>query len=90
MMLSNSLLSRSRPAARTLIWYDCPSRAGESPTLPAATLTFCSRSALTTSPAVMPRAASRGGSSQSRIEYLRSPKMITSLTPGIRFSASRT
>ena len=37
-----------------------------------------------------PRAARRSGSSQSRIEYLRSPKIVTSPTPGTRFSASLT
>ena len=34
--------------------------------------------------------ASRDGSSHSRIEYLRSPKIVTSLTPGMRLSASFT
>ena len=60
------------------------------PEAPAATWTFCSRSALTTSPAVIWRAASRSGSSHSRIEYLRSPKIVTSPTPGTRLSASLT
>src|SRR6266566_4194492 len=36
------------------------------------------------------RAASLVGSSQTRMAYLRSPKMRTSPTPGIRFSASLT
>ena len=58
--------------------------------LPAATCTFCSRSALTTSLAVMPRPASLPGSSQSRIANLRSPKMMTLPTPGTRLNASRT
>ena len=64
--------------------------AGACPRLPAATCTFCSRSALTTSLAVSWRAASRSGSSHSRIEYLRSPKIVTSPTPGTRLSASLT
>ena len=50
--------------------------AGASPTRPAATCTFCSRSAVTTSPAEICRAASFSGSSHSRIAYLRSPKMM--------------
>ncbi len=44
-----------------------PRRAGAAPTCPAATWTFCSRSAATTSSAVMLRPASLSGSSQSRI-----------------------
>ena len=64
--------------------------AGASPTAPAATWTFCSRSAVTTSPAEIWRAASFCGSSHSRIAYLRSPKISTLPTPGTRFRASRT
>ena len=47
-------------------------------------------SADTTSAAVNWRAASFVGSSQMRMAYLRSPKMMTSPTPGMRFSASLT
>ena len=53
MMFSNSdrLVEPARCAHAELDTV-CPVGAGASPTLPAATLTFCSRSALTTSPAV--------------------------------------
>jgi hypothetical protein len=68
MMLSNSRGSASRPTARTLIWKACPACDGGCPIWPAATCTFCSRSAFTTSPAVSLRLAIRAGSSQSRIE----------------------
>ncbi len=68
MMFSNSAGSVRRPTARTLIWKVCPARAGGWPTCPAATCTFCSRSAATTSEAVSLRLATRAGSSQSRIE----------------------
>ena len=90
MMPSNSAGSRSRPTARTLIWYAWSGEAGDCPTWPAAICTFCSRSASTTSEAISPRPAMRTGSSHRRIEYLRSPKIITSPTPGMRFSASLT
>src|SRR3954452_4117715 len=56
MMLSKSGASGSRPSTRTLNWYICPSGAGAWPSAPAATCTFCSRSALVTSPAVICRA----------------------------------
>ena len=46
--------------------------------------------AFTTSSAVRARLAMRTGSSQRRMEYLRSPKMSTSATPGTRFRLSRT
>jgi hypothetical protein len=85
----NSGASDSRPIARTLIVYSWPSGAGASPSAPAATCTFCSRSALSTSPAVMLRPASLVGSSHKRIANLRSPKTITSPTPGTRLIASR-
>ena len=90
MMRSNWCGSLSRPMARTLSWYGCPGGAGSCPTCPAATCTFCSRRARTTSLAVSLRAARRTGSSHSRIEYLRSPKMRTSATPLTRLSASLT
>ena len=41
---------------------------GGAPSCPAATCTFCSRMAFTTSPVVRPRAATFSGSSQTRIE----------------------
>jgi hypothetical protein len=67
MMSSNSRGSESRPTARTLTWKVWPGGAGCCPTWPAATCTFCSRSAATTSEAVRPRAATRTGSSHSRM-----------------------
>ena len=82
--------SVSRPSARTLRLNIWSSSAGASPSAPAATCRFCSRSAFTTSPAVMAAGGQAGGSSHRRIAYLRSPKMITLPTPGTRFSASRT
>jgi hypothetical protein len=67
MMSSKSLTSLRRPTARTLIWKACPAGAGCCPICPAATCTFCSRSAPTTSEAVSPRDATRTGSSHSRM-----------------------
>ncbi len=48
---------------------------------------FAPARALTTSSAVRARPAMRTGSSHRRMEYLRSPKMMTSATPGTRFRA---
>ena len=90
MMFSNSAGSLSRPTARTLTCRLWPAGAGCWPTWPAATCTFCSRSAATTSEALSPRLATRTGSSQSRMAYRRSPKMNTSATPFTRLSASWT
>ena len=75
--------ARAPPSGRSARRCD-----GGWPTCPAATWRFCSCSARVTSCAVSLRRASSVGSSQSRIENLRSPKMRTSPTPRIRFSAS--
>jgi hypothetical protein len=48
---------------------------------PGGDLTFWSSSAFSTSVAAKPLSASFFGSSQMRIAYLRSPKMMTSETP---------
>ncbi|SST10273.1 Uncharacterised protein [Acinetobacter baumannii] len=63
---------------------------GAWPTAPAATWTFCSRTAAITSPAVSPRAAIRSGSSHRRMLYSPAPHTTTSLIPGRRSSSSRT
>ena len=76
----------SRPTARTLIWKCCPFGTGALPTCPAATCTFCSRKAFTTSlRRKVARSPAATGSSHRRIEYLRSPKMMTLPTPFTRF-----
>ena len=90
MILSNSAGSLSRPTTRTGIWKACVESDGGWPSWPAGISTFCSSSAFTTSVAVSPRAASLTGSSQMRMAYLRSPKIITSPTPGTRLRASLT
>ena len=89
-MFSNSFGSESRPTTRSVIWKFCFGSDGGRPSWPAGISTFCSCSAEITSAAVSCRAASFVGSSQMRMAYLRSPKMITSPTPGMRFSASFT
>ncbi|MDX1382440.1 MAG: efflux RND transporter permease subunit, partial [Thermoanaerobaculia bacterium] len=58
-------VSRVELGAQTYAWY--AELDGAPPTDPAATCTFCSRSAFTTSPAVSPLPASRSGSSHRRI-----------------------
>ncbi|KWV89688.1 hypothetical protein PFLmoz3_00630 [Pseudomonas fluorescens] len=63
---------------------------GAWPTEPAATCTFCSRTAVMTSPAVKPRAAIRSGSSHRRMLYSPAPHTSTSLIPGRRDNSSRT
>ena len=55
--------------------------AGGAPSTPAATWTFCSRMARTTSVAVSCREASRSGSSQTRMLYSPAPKTWTAPTP---------
>jgi hypothetical protein len=62
-----SLGSARRPSVLTVSWYAVPGGAGCWPITPAATCTFCSRSAATTSPAVMPSSAIRSGSSHTRM-----------------------
>ena len=64
--------------------------AGGAPSTPAATCTFCSRMARTTSVAVNWRDARRFGSSQTRMLYSPAPKTCTAPTPGSRVSSSFT
>jgi hypothetical protein len=64
--------------------------AGGAPSTPAATWTFCSRIARTTSVVVSWRDASRFGSSQTRMLYSPAPKICTAPTPGRRVSSSFT
>ena len=58
----------SRPSVCTATWKAPGDVAGGWLMAPAATCTLAARSAATTSPAVRPRAATRAGSSQTRIE----------------------
>jgi hypothetical protein len=74
----------------TTNWKALSVGAGCWPRVPPVTWTFCSRMAAMTSPAVMPKAAIFSGSSQTRSEYCRSPKMVMSPTPPRRSSTSRT
>ena len=66
MMAPKSSTVFRRPVVFTVSW-NCESFVGDAPTTPAATCTFCSRIAFTTSGAVMPRAASFCGSIHTRI-----------------------
>ena len=65
-MLPNSSTDCSRPCVLTVSWKSAPLD-GPWPTTPAATCTFCSRIAFTTSLAVRLRAATFCGSSQTRM-----------------------
>lgn len=68
-MSPNSDGSVSRPCAFNVYWKaELSLGSGGPPTTPAATWMFCSLTALTTSPAVMLRAAISSGLSHSRIE----------------------
>ncbi len=67
-MSPNSCSVLSRPCVFTEIWKLAWPGAGGAPTWPAATWTFCSRSAAITSPGVIEREASFSGSSQMRME----------------------
>ncbi len=67
-MSPNSSSPVSRPRALIGSCWSVPGSAGEAPTTPPATLTFCSRMACTTSLAVSSRAATLSGSSHTRIE----------------------
>ena len=66
MMSPNCSTVCSRPWVFKVSW-NCESLAGDAPTTPAATCTFCSRMAATMSEAIKPRAATFCGSSQTRI-----------------------
>ena len=67
MMSANSSTVDSRPCALIETWKSAGRPWGGAPMEPADTWTFCSRMARSTSPAAMPRAAARSGSSQTRI-----------------------
>ena len=66
MMSPNSSTLVRRPWVLTVSWNSEPFD-GDAPITPAATCTFCSRTAATMSDAVMPRAATFCGSSQTRM-----------------------
>ena len=89
-MSENCSSDASRPCALTESWKVVSEGAGGAPSVPAATCTFCSRMARTTSVAVSCRAASLSGSSQTRMLYSPAPKICTLPTPGIRASSSFT
>ena len=67
MMSANCSSLVRRPCVLTASWNSVPRGDGGAPTVPAATCAFCSRTAATTSPVVMLRAASLAGSSQMRM-----------------------
>ena len=67
MMRPNSSAVVRRPRAFTENCMGTSPWVGDAPMMPAATWTFCSRMALTTSMAVRPRWATRLGSSQTRM-----------------------
>jgi len=90
MISPNCSASTSRPCVLTEYWKASSWSTGGWPICPAATCTFCSRTARAMSPAVRPRAATRSGSSQIRMLYSRSPRKLTSPTPGNRASESLT
>ena len=69
MMSSNCSGSLSRPSTSIVYWKSWPLGAGGWPTWPAATCTFCSRRASTTSWVVSRRALSFAGSIQIRMLY---------------------
>jgi hypothetical protein len=89
-MSSNALASASRPWVLTTIWNCWPAGAGAWPICPAATWVFWVRTAAATSDADRLLSAILSGSSQTRIEYSRSPKANTSPTPGMRARSSFT
>ena len=77
-----------RPWVVTVICLVVPAGAGGWPSAPPGTWTFWACSASITSPAARLYVASRLGSSQTRSDSSRSPKIRMSPTPLIRFSAS--
>ena len=88
-MSPNSSTLCRRPTVLTVSWKSA-SLAGPWPMTPAATCTFCSRIAATTSPAVRLRSATFCGSSQTRIAYSPEPNSCTSPMPLMRASWSLT
>ena len=88
-IFSNSSTFESRPL--DVIGYSnrWPGGAGRAPILPEAACLFSCWIAWMTSAGEIRWLAMRSGSSQTRMAYLR-PKGFTSLTPGIRLSASTT
>ena len=89
-MSRNSSSVVSRPCALIRSWKVVSVGAGGAPSTPAATCTFCSRIARTTSVAVSSRAASLSGSSHTRMLYSPAPKIWMLPTPGMRDSSSFT
>ena len=89
-MSANSSSVVSRPCALISNWNVVSVGAGGAPSTPAATCTFCSRIARTTSVAVNWRAASLSGSSHTRMLYSPAPNTWTLPTPGMRASSSFT
>ncbi len=89
-MWPNSSSVVRRPCALMVSWKVAPDGAGGAPSTPAATWTFCSRIARTTSVAVSWREASRFGSSHTRMLYSPAPKICTAPTPVRRASSSFT
>ena len=87
---ANSSSLFSRPCELTDSWNVVSDGLGGAPSTPAATCTFCSRIARTTSVAVSWRADSLSGSSQIRMLYSPAPKICTLPTPGIFASSSFT
>ena len=67
MMFSNAPTSSSRPCVRIVYWNCWSGSLGAAPIWPAATCTFCSRTARTTSLVAMPRLAMRPASSHIRM-----------------------
>ncbi len=90
MMRPNSSGDTKRPLALICISKACGRLTGCWPTAPAATCTFCSRMAATTSLAVRLRAAILLGSSHTRMAYSPEPNTSTLPAPGMRASTSLT
>jgi hypothetical protein len=89
-MPANSSSVVRRPWALTESWKVVSAGLGGAPSTPAATWTFCSRIARTTSVAVSCRAESLSGSSHTRMLYSPAPNTCTAPTPAILASSSFT
>ena len=87
-MFSKSRTVFSRPSPMILNCIACP--ASSAPTEPIAACRFCEAIAALTSSDVTPSERIRSGSSQQRMAILRSPWIMTELTPEIRASSSLT